>query len=97
MPICPRCGKSLTTDQALQYHLNKKFKCNSIKCEKCNQTFETKLKLQMHMMHCPEVKGPSYQDLLTFYLNNRSETSCGDPLATCVVLEHNKCLRGREV
>lgn len=72
MPICPRCGKSLTTDQALQYHLNKKYKCNSIKCEKCNQTFSTKLKLQMHTIHCNVCEKPSisYEQLLNFYMKH---------------------------
>ena len=29
MHICPRCGKQLSTLQALNYHLQKKVKCNS--------------------------------------------------------------------
>lgn len=91
MPICPRCGKSLTTEQALQYHLNKKYKCNSIKCEKCNQTFDTKLKLQMHCINCNTDETPSYDDLLSFYLRNHSKLGCSDPLRTVKVLEDYAC------
>ena len=83
MPICPRCGKCLTTDQALQYHLNKKYKCNSIKCQKCNQTFDTKLKLQMHCITCIAEESLSYDYLLNFYLNNRAQLCSSDP--TCSV------------
>ena len=36
MPTCCRCGKNLSTQQALQYHYNKKFKCNfAWKCQIC--------------------------------------------------------------
>lgn len=52
MPICPRCGKQLTSDQALTYHLNRKYKCNSWKCSKCEKSCNTRLDLQMHEMHC---------------------------------------------
>ena len=52
MPICPRCGKTLSTYQALEYHLKKKNKCGSIKCKICDKTFETKLALQMHCLEC---------------------------------------------
>ena len=52
MPICPRCGKSFTSEQALTYHLHKKFKCNTLKCKYCSQIFPTKLKLQLHEYNC---------------------------------------------
>ena len=52
MPICPRCGKSLSTDQALTYHLNRKYKCGSWKCEKCSIIFDTKFDLNIHKMKC---------------------------------------------
>ena len=52
MPICPRCGKSFTSEQALTYHLHKKFKCNTLKCRFCAQIFPTKLKLQLHEYNC---------------------------------------------
>lgn len=81
MPICPRCGKSLTTEQALQYHLNKKYKCNSIKCNKCNKTFSTKLELQMHLIHCEE-QHPSYDELLKYYLDNSTKLSSCYPVST---------------
>lgn len=28
MPICPRCGKCLCTEQSLEYHLSKKKRCD---------------------------------------------------------------------
>ena len=56
MPICPRCGKSLTSEQALCYHLNKKFKCASWKCQKCSQVFDTKFMLNIHQLKCEDVK-----------------------------------------
>ena len=52
MPICPRCGKVLTSDQALTYHLNKKFRCGSWRCVKCQLSCSTKLDLQVHEMSC---------------------------------------------
>lgn len=52
MPICPRCGKVLTSDQALTYHLNKKFRCGNWRCTKCKLVCATKLDLQVHEMAC---------------------------------------------
>ena len=52
MPICPRCGKSMSSEQALMYHLNKRYKCNSWKCNMCNELFNTKFQLQMHEINC---------------------------------------------
>ena len=54
MPVCPKCGKSFSSDQALCYHLNKKYKCGTWKCEKCNTPFDTKHKLKIHMMCCEQ-------------------------------------------
>lgn len=54
MPICPKCGKSFSSDQALGYHLNKKYKCGTWKCETCNTIFDTKHKLKLHLMHCEQ-------------------------------------------
>lgn len=55
MVLCPRCNKNLSTNQALTYHLNRRIPCNSIRCLYCNQTFATKLELQMHSMRCSRV------------------------------------------
>lgn len=55
MVLCPRCNKNLSTNQALTYHLNRRIPCNSIRCLYCNQTFPTKLDLQMHTMRCSRV------------------------------------------
>ena len=52
MPVCPRCGKILSSEQALSYHMNKKFKCGSLKCVKCGKSFDTKFKLGIHEMNC---------------------------------------------
>ena len=65
MPICPRCGNVLTSDQALTYHLNKKFRCGSWQCIKCSTTCSTKLKLQVHEMTCLSSKtSPSMMDIV---------------------------------
>lgn len=52
MPICPRCGKCLSSEQALTYHLNRKYKCGTWNCLKCGVNFNTKFQLQMHEMQC---------------------------------------------
>lgn len=74
MPICPRCGKSLSSEQALQYHLNRKFKCGTWKCLKCSSSFDTKFDLNIHEMNCVDgrVDCPSYDVLRVFYKNMRS-------------------------
>lgn len=38
MPICFKCGKNLATDQSLQYHLQKRVKCNTLICPGCKKT-----------------------------------------------------------
>ena len=62
MPICPRCGKTLSTQQALEYHLQKKNKCGSIKCKICDQSFDTKLSLQMHCLKCEGNSQLNYEE-----------------------------------
>lgn len=52
MPICPRCGKTLSSDQALCYHLNRKYKCNTWVCQKCETLFDTKFDLNIHQLKC---------------------------------------------
>jgi hypothetical protein len=52
MPICPRCGKSLSSEQALTYHLNRKYRCGVWNCIKCKTNFNTKFDLQIHEMKC---------------------------------------------
>ena len=42
MSICPRCGKVLCNEQALQYHLNKKVSCNSLSCKHCKSIHSSK-------------------------------------------------------
>ena len=39
MPIYPKCGKSFSSEQALTYHLNKKYKCGTWKCAACNSAY----------------------------------------------------------
>lgn len=73
MPICPRCGKCLTSDQALTYHMNKKFKCGSWCCIKCDVTFATKLDLQMHNIKCqtePVAKGETQISIMQNVYSN---------------------------
>ena len=52
MPICPRCGKSLTTEQALCYHLSKKVRCDKWTCARCNHRTSSKPKLIIHESKC---------------------------------------------
>tara|TARA_B100001094_G_scaffold331814_1_gene401481 strand:+ start:25694 stop:26065 length:372 start_codon:yes stop_codon:yes gene_type:complete len=66
MPICPRCGKSLSTDQALTYHLNRKYKCGHWKCEKCELNFDTKFDLGIHKMTCDKCVFSSDIDFTKF-------------------------------
>lgn len=73
MPICPRCGKSLSSDQALTYHLNRKYKCGTWKCHKCFQSFDTKFALNIHSTSCNTERKyvtPSYDILLNIFLHS---------------------------
>ena len=70
MPICPRCGKSLSSDQALTYHLNRKYKCGTWKCAKCFTLFDTKFALKIHETACNADRKyiiPSYDVLCNIY------------------------------
>tara|TARA_B100001093_G_scaffold3139_4_gene3248 strand:- start:1265 stop:1702 length:438 start_codon:yes stop_codon:yes gene_type:complete len=70
MPICPKCGKCFSSEQALTYHLNKKYKCGTWKCGKCNTMFDTQFALKIHKMHCEQDKSsyiPSYDILCNIY------------------------------
>ena len=50
MPICPRCGIGLTTEQSLVYHLTKKrTRCDACVCSICNTNCRTNMRLQIHM------------------------------------------------
>ena len=77
MPICPRCGKTLSSDQALQYHLNKKYKCGTWKCGLCDIVFDTKFSLNIHKLSCgnkienkqPTVI-PSFDTLMMIYCDS---------------------------
>ena len=70
MPVCPRCGKSLSSDQALTYHLNRKYKCGTWKCAKCETLFDTKFALNIHETACNSDRKyiiPSYDVLCNIY------------------------------
>lgn len=73
MPICPRCGKCLSSEQALTYHLNRKYRCGIWNCVKCKENFNTKFQLQIHEMSCIgdrnvySKKYPSVDLLLSMY------------------------------
>ena len=58
MPICFKCGKELATDQSLQYHLQKKVKCNTLKCLTCKMQFPNKLLLENHKHECSSITQP---------------------------------------
>lgn len=72
MPICPKCGKSLSSEQALAYHLNRKFKCGTWKCINCSKQFDTKFDLNIHEMNCitQRIDCPSYDILRLFYTHS---------------------------
>ena len=67
MPVCPRCGKCLSSEQALTYHLNKKYRCGSWECEKCFKKFDTKFDKNIHEMKCDKISNPSYGELLDMF------------------------------
>lgn len=70
MPICPRCGKTLSSDQALTYHLNRKYKCGCWKCACCLADFDTKFALKIHEVSCNTNRKyiyPSYDILCNIY------------------------------
>ena len=69
MPICPRCGKSMSSEQALMYHLNKRNKCCTWKCIHCNDIFNTKFQLQLHEMQCPKCVSVNDSIDVEFLLN----------------------------
>lgn len=76
MPVCPKCGRSFSSEQALCYHLNKKFKCGTWKCSKCSTVCDTKFSLKIHSMSCGDAYTsaslPSYDILSAIY----SKSSC---------------------
>ena len=70
MPICPKCGKSFSSEQALTYHLNKKYKCGTWKCATCQSVFATKFAMKIHHMSCQDKythSVPSYDILCKVY------------------------------
>lgn len=72
MPICPKCGKSFSTEQALRYHLNKKYKCGTWRCGQCSTVFSTQFDLKIHKLSCESgrpVYVPSYDVLCKIYNN----------------------------
>ena len=73
MPVCPRCGKCMSSEQALMYHLNKKYKCCTWKCLACSEICNTKFQLQMHEMSCTKItqskENIDMQYLLNVYNN----------------------------
>lgn len=53
MPICNRCGKDLATNQTLQYHLNKKKRCDlRFSCSLCKESFSSEHTLRSHYKGC---------------------------------------------
>jgi len=54
----------LSSEQALTYHLNKKYRCGTWKCEKCGKGFDTKFDKNIHEMNCCSTATQSLQDEL---------------------------------
>ena len=77
MPVCPRCGKSLSSEQALMYHLNKKFRCGSWKCEKCSKAFDTKFDKNIHEMNCESTLCLPPHDILQSIFNSFENIEIG--------------------
>lgn len=70
MPICPKCGKCFSSEQALQYHMNKKYPCGMWKCANCNEMCDTKFALKIHNMACSNYNNkniPSFDILSKLY------------------------------
>lgn len=55
MYTCFKCGVSFSSQQALNYHQNKKIKCLSLECATCKQKFSKKGDYKLHVLHCGEV------------------------------------------
>lgn len=51
MPLCFRCGKSMSTEQALYYHLSKVTPCD-YSCKFCKKTFRSKTEYLNHTVEC---------------------------------------------
>ena len=51
--MCYKCGKNLTTEQSLKYHISRKYPCDSkeLKCE-CGHLFPSRLDLRVHKISC---------------------------------------------
>ena len=85
MPICYKCGKSLSSEQALTYHMNRKYKCGTWKCAQCNLSFSTKFDMNIHLLHCEQFKShhpmPSADVLSDLFQNI--------PLSILVVNDNN--------
>lgn len=47
--ICHRCGRVLSSEQALAYHLNKTINCKTLLCNTCNIYFTSKTKYDTHV------------------------------------------------
>lgn len=52
MHTCPRCGKHMSTEQSLCYHLSKKRRCDSLQCKLCQMTFQSKYRYRIHLAEC---------------------------------------------
>lgn len=53
MPGCPRCGKILSTKQALDYHLSKQKRCHPTRiCIYCGTHCKTDRDLKLHQSTC---------------------------------------------
>ena len=51
-PKCFKCGVTFASEQSLKYHLNKKTKCNTLVCTKCEAVFTNESSLTIHKVQC---------------------------------------------
>lgn len=80
MPICPRCGKPLSTQQALDYHLTKQKKCKpQFQCNNCGQIFFTSTELKIHQaecnLHLPKLARIIRNEPICYFIKDKSSTS----------------------
>lgn len=79
----------------MTYHLNRKYKCHTWKCVKCENMFNTKFKLQIHELAClnEDYRNsiPKVDDLLKIYYNIPGVIICTDKQNQIETVSPNYC------